>query len=76
MTDDRLDAILTETRAVRRLLEALVGALAPEETPAERSMLEVLQELTTAVDDTGGVVSAMHSTVSSLARPLYVSEPA
>lgn len=74
--DDKLDAILSETRAVRRLLEALVTALAPDETPAERTLLETLTELTQSVDDTGAVVSAMHSHVSSLARPRLVSEPA
>ena len=51
----------------RRLVEALVSALAPDETPAERTLLEVLQELTQTVDDQSGVVSAMHSTVSRLA---------
>ncbi len=71
--DERLDLIVRELAAQRRLLEALIGALAPEETPAERSLVETLTELTTAVDDQSGVVSAMHSTVSRLApaRPSY-----
>ncbi|UYW30357.1 hypothetical protein [Methylorubrum extorquens] len=74
--DEKLDAILTETKAVRRLLETLVMTLAPEETPAERSLVEALDALTATVDDQSGVVSAMHSHVSRLALPARVSEPA
>jgi len=74
--DEKLDAIIREQASLRRLLEALVTALAVEETPAEKSLLEVLQELTQTVDDTGAVVSSMHSTVSSLARPRLASEAA
>lgn len=74
--DERLDQIVRELAAQRRLLEALVTALAPEETPAERSLIETLTELTQSVDDAGAVVSAMHSTVSSLARPRPAYEPA
>ena len=74
--DEKLDAILIETRAVRRLLETLVITLAPEETPAEQSLLAALQELTQTVDDTGGVVSAMHSVVSRLAPAQPSYEPA
>ncbi|AWI91638.1 hypothetical protein C0214_10900 [Methylobacterium sp. DM1] len=74
--DDRLDALTQEVRALRRLVEALVTALAPDETPAERSLIETLTELTQSVDDAGAVVSSMHSTVSSLARPRPVYEPA
>ncbi|MEE7475890.1 hypothetical protein MHIMP23_05730 [Methylobacterium hispanicum] len=73
---DRIDELTTEVRALRRLVEALVTALAPDETPAERSLIETLEELTRTVDDTGGVVSSMHSTVSSLARPRLASEAA
>lgn len=71
--DEKLDAIIREQASLRRLLEALVTALAVEETPAEKSMLEVLQELTQTVDDQTGVVSAMHSAVSRLApaKPSY-----
>lgn len=67
--DERLDLIMRELAAQRRLLEALVTALAPDETPAERTLIDALTELATAVDDTGAVVSSMHSTVSGLARP-------
>jgi hypothetical protein len=74
--DEKLDALTQEVRSLRRLLEALVGALAPDETLAERSLIETLTELTQTVDDQSGVVSAMHSTVSSLARRPLVSEPA
>lgn len=74
--DERLDLIVRELAAQRRLLEALVTALAPEETPAERSLVETLDALTATVDDQSAVVSAMHSTVSSLARRPLVSEPA
>lgn len=76
MTEDRLDVLLTETRAVRRLLEALVTALAPDETPAEKSLIETLSELTQTVDDQTGVISAVHSTVSRLAPAPRVSEAA
>lgn len=65
-----------EIVAVRRLLEALIGALAPEETPAERTLLDALADLTNAVDETGGVVSTLHSHVSRLALPRPVSEHA
>jgi len=65
-----------ELKVVRRLLEALVTALAPDEAPAERSLLEVLAELTTAVDDQSAVVSSVHSAVSRLGLPTRVSEPA
>lgn len=74
--DSRLDQIIAEQAVIRRLLEALVTALAPEETPAERSLVEALDALTATVDDTGSVVSAMHSHVSSLARAPRVSEHA
>lgn len=67
--DSRLDQIIAEQQAQRRLLEALITALAPEETPAERSLLDALADLTNAVDETGGVVSSMHSHVSRLALP-------
>ncbi|EHP73481.1 hypothetical protein [Methylorubrum extorquens] len=73
MTNEELT---NEVRSLRRLVEALVTALAPDETPAERSLIETLDALTASVDDTGGVVSSLHSTVSSLARRPLVSEPA
>lgn len=74
--DERLDLIVRELAAQRRLLEALVTALAPDETPAERSLIETLDALTASVDDAGAVVSSLHSTVSSLARPRPAFEPA
>lgn len=73
---DRIDELTTEVRSLRRLVEALVTALAPEETPAEKSLIEALGELTQTVDDQTGVVSSMHSAVSSLARARPVSEAA
>ena len=72
----KIDAIMQEQAVIRRLLESLVTALAPEETPAERSLVEALDALTATVDDQSGVVSAMHSHVSRLALPARVSEHA
>ena len=71
--DSRLDELTQEVRSLRRLVEALVTALAPDETPAERSLIETLTELTATVDDQTGVVSAMHSAVSRFApaKPSY-----
>ncbi|MBB3905313.1 hypothetical protein [Methylobacterium brachythecii] len=74
--DDRLDRIIAEQAAQRRLLEALISALAPDETPAEKSLLEALGELTQTVDDQTGVLTSVHSTVSRLAPAPRVSEPA
>jgi hypothetical protein len=66
-----------ELRAQRRLLEALVAALAPDEAPAEKSLIEALAELTQIVDEQTGAVSSMHSHVfSRLAPSRPVSEPA
>ena len=71
--DAKLDAIMQEQATIRRLLEALVTALAPDEAPAERSLIEVLAELTQTVDEQSAVVSSVHSAVSRLdpARPAF-----
>ncbi len=43
---------------------------------AEKSLIEALTELTATVDDQSGVVSSLHSHVSSLARRPLASEAA
>ena len=67
---DQVQEIIAELRSLRLTVQELVAVLTPkeDEPSPERDLINVLSELTGAVDDASSVVSAMHSTVSRIGQ--------
>jgi site-specific recombinase len=71
---DTMQEMVAELRSLRLTVQELVAVLTPreDEPSPERDLITVMADLTGAVDDAAAVVSAMHSTVSTLARSASV----